>query len=202
MTITGLSFILGAYLLGSISSAIVISKALGLPDPRSEGSNNPGATNVLRLGGKKAAAIVLLIDVLKGTLPVVLGHYFQMPSLILSFIGLAAIAGHIFPLYYQFNGGKGVATALGVYYGLNPLFGLLCSFIWLVSVKLCQYSSLSSLIMVGVAPFFSWFFFHSISAVLPLMIIALLVIYKHKENIERLKSKTESKTKLFSKDKA
>ena len=112
-----------AYLAGSLSTAIVIFRLLGLPDPRSEGSNNPGATNVLRLGGKKAAAAVLVIDILKGTLPVILGHIYQLNGVLLALIGLAAITGHIYPLYYQFKGGKGVATALGVYYGLNPLLG-------------------------------------------------------------------------------
>lgn len=188
-----------AYLAGSLSSAIVISRLLGLPDPRSEGSNNPGATNVLRLGGKKAAAAVLVIDILKGTLPVILGHIYQLNGVLLALIGLAAITGHIYPLYYQFKGGKGVATALGVYYGLNPLLGLLCSIVWLLSVKIFQYSSLSSLIMVACAPLLSLFFFHSYNVVLPLLLIALFVIVKHKENINRLITHTESKTRLFQK---
>ncbi len=195
-----LILIVVAYLLGSTSSAIIISKIMGLPDPRSEGSNNPGATNVLRLGGKKAAAIVLFLDVLKGILPIILSHIYQMSNPALACIGLAAVIGHVFPLYYQFKGGKGVATTLGVFYGLNVFFGLFCTAVWLISLRLSHYSSLSSLIMIGLAPIAALVFFQPWLTALPLVLMALLIAQQHKENIQRLINHTESKTTLFSKE--
>lgn len=191
--------IIGAYCIGSLSSAIVISKMMGLPDPRTEGSHNPGATNVLRLGGKKAAAMVLVCDVLKGTLPVLIGHYLSFDYPALTFIGVAAVLGHIYPLFYQFKGGKGVATALGMFFGLNGYFGLMCSLIWLITVKLSQYSSLSSLMMVSAAPVLAVVFLKSYLSAIPLFALALFIAYQHRENIERLRDQTESKTTLFSK---
>lgn len=136
-----------AYLLGSISTAIITAKAMGLPDPRTAGSNNPGATNVLRIGGKKAAAITLLGDVLKGLIPVLIGRYvFKLDDSQLIWVGLAAFIGHLYPLYYGFKGGKGVATAIGVFLGLNPWAGLAFIATWLIMAKGFKISSLAALI--------------------------------------------------------
>ena len=186
-----------AYFFCSISSATIISRLMGLPDPRNQGSKNPGATNVLRLGGKKVAAAVLLIDVLKGTLPVLVGCFFLLNNNELSAIGIAAVVGHIYPVYYRFQGGKGVATALGVFYGLNVFLGLFCTVVWLIILKLFRFSSLSSLVMVTVAPFAAIIILNSIFAAIPLLLISILVTMQHNENISRLINKTEPYTSLF-----
>ena len=124
-----LYFLIASYLLGSVSSAIIICRILGLPDPRTEGSKNPGATNVLRIGGKKVAAFVLIFDGLKGAMPVLLAHYFGLSLFELTIILLSAFLGHVFPIYYGFKGGKGVATYLGGLIGLNFFVGLTFSII-------------------------------------------------------------------------
>ncbi|MCG7963964.1 MAG: glycerol-3-phosphate 1-O-acyltransferase PlsY, partial [Candidatus Thiodiazotropha taylori] len=118
------SIVVIAYLLGSISSAIIVCRLMGLPDPRSQGSNNPGATNVLRIGGKKAAAITLFGDMVKGLIPMLIAHLFDAPPLYLALTGLAAFLGHLYPVFFNFKGGKGVATALGVQFGLHWGVGL------------------------------------------------------------------------------
>lgn len=188
-----------SYLFGSISSAIIVSQIMGLPDPRTDGSNNPGATNVLRLGGKKAAAIVLAFDVLKSLIPVALGHAFNLPDSSLAIIGFAAVLGHVFPIYYRFAGGKGVATALGFYFGLFWAFGLLMVVIWLVCLAVFRYSSLSSLVMVGLAPCMATVMLGTTEVFTPLLFVALLIAFRHKENIERLRAGDEPQTKLFKK---
>jgi len=183
-----------AYLLGSISSAILISRLFQLPDPRTTGSKNPGATNVLRTGGKSKAALVLIGDVLKGLLPVLLAKYFlHLPDWWIGVIGLSAVIGHIFPVFYHFKGGKGIATALGVYFGLSAGFGLVCGLIWLLIFLCCRYSSLSSLIMVIAAPIVSLYFFSESMTWLPLLLLAIVCFYKHQANIQRLWQGTESK---------
>ena len=191
---------IGAYFLGSASSAIVISQLFSLPDPRSEGSNNPGATNVLRLSGKKAAAGVLIFDIFKGVLPIILGHISLMTSTGLTLIGLAAVVGHVYPIYYKFKGGKGVATALGVFWGINALLGIFCTVVWLIVLRLFSFSSLSSLIMVAIAPIAALAFLYGSFAVIPLFCITALIAWQHSENIKRLINKTEPKTKFFNKD--
>lgn len=197
MTVSAILLLVSAYLFGSISSAIILCKLLKLPDPRTEGSNNPGATNVLRIAGKKTAAFVLVFDVLKATLPVVIGHMMGMSIELIASVGMLAVLGHIFPIYYKFEGGKGVATALGFYFGLSGVLGLLCSAVWLIVVKLSRYSSLSSIIMVLTAPLIGGIYFHSEILAIPLTLVAILVIIRHKENIQRLKQGTESETSLF-----
>ena len=188
----------GAYLLASLSGAIIVSQLLNLPDPRTDGSKNPGATNVLRLAGKREAAMVLAIDVLKGVLPVLLGQYLQLTFTELAFIGFFAVCGHIFPLYYQFKGGKGVATFLGVIFALHFMFGVIAAAIWLLVLWLSSYSSLSSLVMVITVPFLSATMLGGHHAFLPLLMIAILIVYKHQDNIKRLIDGKESKT-VFSK---
>lgn len=183
----------GSYLLGSISSAILVCQLFRLPDPRTTGSQNPGATNVLRIGGKSKAAMVLLGDVLKGLLPVLFIKYIGHESdFMAGIIGCAAVLGHIFPIFYRFQGGKGVATVLGVYFGLSGLFGLACGLTWLIIFKGFRYSSLSSLIMVILAPIYAVFLL-SHGAWFPLLFLAILIVYKHRSNVERLYNGTESK---------
>ncbi len=199
ISVVAIMIFIGAYLLGSISSATIISRLMGLPDPRSEGSKNPGATNVLRLGGKKAAAAVLIIDIFKGVLPVLVGSFYLLDNNQLAAVGMAAVIGHIYPLYYRFAGGKGVATALGVFYALNIFLGLFCTTVWLIMLKLFRFSSLSSLSMVSIAPFAAIYFLSSTFSAVPLLFIAILVARQHHENIDRLIKKAEPQTNLFKK---
>lgn len=201
MLLPTLLLCVGAYLLGSISSAIIVCKLFKLPDPRKKGSKNPGATNVLRLGGKKEAAIVLIFDVLKGVVPVLIGHKLGLTFAQLGFVGFAAIFGHVFPAYYQFKGGKGVATFLGMLYAVNWLFGLVATGIWLLVLWLSSYSSLSSIVMVIVTPFLSATILGGHHAFLPLLLCAVIILIKHKGNMQRLIEGEESKTNLFGKEK-
>ncbi len=186
------SLILFAYLLGSINSAIIVCKLAGLPSPRSVGSGNPGATNVLRLGSKKAAAATLLGDVLKGVIPLLIGHAFGLPENILCWIALAAILGHIYPLYFGFKGGKGVATAMGCAFAINLWLGLCVGITWLISAKISRYSSLSSMISMSLMPFFALAILGTRSFV-PLLLIALVILFRHRSNISKLKKGEESK---------
>ncbi len=186
------SLILLAYLLGSINSAIIICKCAGLPSPRSVGSGNPGATNVLRLGSKKAAFCTLLADVLKGVLPVLLGHALHFQANALCWIALGAILGHIYPLYFGFKGGKGVATAMGCAFAINLWLGISVGALWLISAKISRYSSLSSMISISCMPFIALPLLGTRSFA-PLLFIALLIIFRHRSNIQKLKTGQESK---------
>lgn len=181
-----------AYLLGSVSCAIIVSKIGNLPDPRTQGSGNAGATNVLRIGGKKQAAIVLIGDLLKGLIAIWVGYVLHVSGMKLGFVGLAAVIGHIFPVYFGFKGGKGVATAVGVVFGLSLISGVLMAASWAAIAFTLRYSSLASLIAVILAPVFLVIFAKA-SYGIPDVCIALLIIWKHKENIVRLQNKTESK---------
>jgi acyl phosphate:glycerol-3-phosphate acyltransferase len=157
--LTSILLIVAAYLLGSISSAIIVCRLMGLPDPRTQGSNNPGATNVLRIGGKRPAAITLVGDSLKGLIPMLAGHLLgQVDPLTLAGIGLAAFIGHLYPVFFRFQGGKGVATALGVQFGLYWPIGLCVAAIWLFVAKVLKISSLSGLISMALAPVIVWLF--------------------------------------------
>ncbi|ABG39569.1 acyl-phosphate glycerol-3-phosphate acyltransferase [Paraglaciecola sp. T6c] len=190
---TSLSILLfcSAYLLGSISSAVLICRVFMLPDPRKTGSNNPGATNVLRIGGRLPAALVFIFDVLKGTLPVYVGYLLGMPPITLGLVGIAACLGHIYPLYFNFNGGKGVATAIGAMLPLGwELVSLLLA-CWLVIVFITGYSSLAAIISVSVAPFITWFVKPAYTA--PVTMLCILIIVRHRQNIIRLMSGQESK---------
>jgi len=182
----------GAYLIGSISSAILICKVMRLPDPRTEGSGNPGATNVLRLGGKLAAAMVLLCDIAKGWLPVLAVKLFTNNPWIISAVLLAAVLGHIYPIFFQFKGGKGVATAVGGLLGLSLTLGSIFIFTWLGVFALTRYSSLSALIAISAVPFFAWGFLDQ-RYVVVLAILALMTIWRHRSNIQRLMSGKEGK---------
>jgi len=187
-----IALIILAYLMGSINSAIIVCKLMGLPSPLSVGSGNPGATNVLRLGNKKAAAITMIGDVLKGIIPVIIGHLLHASSLSLSLIAMAAVIGHIFPIFFKFKGGKGVATTLGVILALNIYLGLAVLATWLVMAIVFRYSSLSSLMACAWCPLYAYFII-GYSSVWPLLVIAIIVIIRHQANIKRLWTGTESK---------
>jgi glycerol-3-phosphate acyltransferase PlsY len=181
-----------AYLLGSISCAILIAKIYKTPDPRTEGSGNAGATNVLRIAGKQQAAMVLIGDMLKGLVAVLIGHLFGVQGFALGLVALAAVVGHIFPLYFGFKGGKGVATAIGAVMGLSVISGILMAAVWGAIAFTTRYSSLASIITVILAPVFLLIFAKA-AFFIPLAATAALIVWKHKENIVRLQNKTESK---------
>jgi acyl phosphate:glycerol-3-phosphate acyltransferase len=182
-----------AYLLGSVSSAILVCRLMGLPDPRTQGSNNPGATNVLRIGGRTAAAITLLGDSLKGLIPMVAGHLLGVGPAGLAVIGLAAVLGHLFPVFFGFRGGKGVATALGVQIGLWWPIGLTVAAIWLVAAKGLKISSLSALISMGLAPLVVWIYWPEPVLIGMQVMVTGILFWRHRSNIQNLLRGTEGR---------
>ncbi len=191
MTPLTLIMIIFAYLLGSISSAVLICRLLRLPDPREVGSNNPGATNVLRIGGKKAAASVLLCDMLKGTIPVWAGYFLRIEPLLLGIIAIAACLGHMYPLFFHFKGGKGVATAFGAIAPIGlSLTGMIMA-TWLAVAVVFRYSSLAAIVTVLLAPFYTWLVKPQYT--LPVAMLCCLIIFRHHQNIKRLFAGTEPK---------
>lgn len=185
--------IIAAYLLGSVSTAILTCKAMGLTDPRTVGSNNPGATNVMRIGGKKAAAITLLGDMFKGLIPVLIGQLPGFDYTWLALVGLAAFLGHLYPLYYGFQGGKGVATAIGVYVGLHLWAGLLVCATWLFVAKILKISSLSALIATLLAPLYFYLFTQHGTLTVVMIVITILIYWRHRSNIRNLLDGKEGK---------
>ncbi|CAM2917833.1 transmembrane protein [Legionella steigerwaltii] len=185
-----------AYLMGSICSAVIVSKTFSLPDPRIEGSQNPGTTNVLRLSGKKYAALVMVTDILKGTIPVLIAKILDASPATVGFTALAAVIGHMYPVFFDFKGGKGVATAIGALLGFHFLVGVLVAATWLLVAKFSRYSSLASITAIGLSPFYSLLLIQRLDIFPPIFIMALLVLYKHKDNIVRLIDKKEPKIKL------
>ncbi|NEV61368.1 glycerol-3-phosphate 1-O-acyltransferase PlsY [Thiorhodococcus minor] len=185
--------IIAAYLLGSVSSAIIVCRLMGLPDPRTQGSNNPGATNVMRIGGKKPAAITLIGDSLKGLIPMLVGHALGMGPGVLAGIGLAAFIGHLYPVFFGFRGGKGVATALGVQLGLYWPIGLCVAAVWLFVAKVLKISSLSGLISMALAPGFVWLFWPEKPLLGMQLVITGLLIWRHRSNIRNLLAGTEDR---------
>ncbi|GLO61928.1 glycerol-3-phosphate acyltransferase [Vibrio sp. MACH09] len=184
MTPLALCMIIFAYLLGSISSAILICRLFDLPDPRETGSHNPGATNVLRIGGKWSALAVLICDMLKGTIPVWGSYYLGIEPLMLGFIGIAACLGHIYPIFFHFKGGKGVATAIGAIAPIGwGLTGLLAA-TWIVAAIITRYSSLAAIITALIAPFYAWVFKPLYT--LPVAMLCCLILLRHHENVRRL----------------
>jgi len=178
--------ILVAYLLGSISSAIIVCRIMGLPDPREQGSGNPGATNVMRIGGKKAAAITLLGDMLKGLMPVVIAQALNVDPLILSLVVFAAFIGHLYPIFFSFAGGKGVATSFGVLLGAHWMLGFAVAATWYVVYKFSKISSLSALVASVAAPLYVYLIMGMQPLVYVSILISLLLIWRHKSNIQRL----------------
>ena len=194
--------IVAGYLVGSLSFAVIVSRVMGLNDPRTFGSKNPGATNVLRSGNKGAAVITLLLDAAKGWLPVVLvkwyGARYGLGEGTMALVGLAAFVGHLYPVFFKFIGGKGVATACGVLLGVNPVLGLAAGATWLIMAYFFRYSSLASLTAAVFAPVYYIFgdgvgWYLNKGVVFALAIMSLLLIYRHVENIGKLLKGTESR---------
>ena len=194
--------VLASYLLGSLSFAVIVSRVMGLNDPRTYGSKNPGATNVLRSGSKAAAVVTLLLDAVKGWLPVVLVRWFGEPFGLgegtVAMAGLAAFLGHLWPVFFRFEGGKGVATALGVLVGISAWLGLVLGLLWLAVAAVSRYSSLASLAAAVLAPVIYvlaggllWYSERSIVGAIVAM--SALLVWRHKENITRLIQGKESR---------
>ena len=184
-------FIFAAYLIGSLSSAIIVCKIMGLPDPRSEGSGNPGATNVLRFGGKKAAAITLAGDMIKGLIPVLFVKSLDASAVTLSLVGLAAFLGHLYPVFFQFKGGKGVATMLGVLLGFSWWIGLATIATWLFMAKVVKISSLSALVATALAPVYVWYWFNTNISIAVTIIMTVILFWRHRSNIQNMLKGTE-----------
>lgn len=193
---------LAAYLLGSLSFAVIVSHAFGLNDPRTYGSKNPGATNVLRSGSKVAAIVTLLLDAAKGWLPVMLVRWYGRPYGLeegtVALVGIAAFSGHLFPVFFRFAGGKGVATALGVLVGISWILGLAVGATWLLVAYFFRYSSLASLAAAGFAPVYYLFgdgeaWYANKWILLSIAVMAALLFWRHAENINRLVKGNESK---------
>lgn len=195
--ITLVAVLVGAYLLGSVSFAVLTTKLMGLDDPRTFGSKNPGATNVLRTGNKLAALITLLGDALKGTVAVLLAKAFQadlsLSDATIAFVGFAAFLGHVYPVFLKFEGGKGVATALGVLLAINWVLGLATAATWLIIAYFFRYSSLASLVATAFAVFYNALLFGMNGQALAVLLMAALLFYRHQQNIKNLLAGTESK---------
>lgn len=191
------SAVIAAYLIGSLSFAVIVSKYYGMDDPRTYGSGNPGATNVLRSGKKKAAALTLLGDAVKGLVAVILARCLQnalnLSDATIALVAIAALVGHMWPIFFNFKGGKGVATALGVLLALSPATALLCALIWLVMAFGFKVSSLAALVATVCAPIFAFFMMPHASWAWATVFIAVLVLYRHKSNIQNLIQGKESK---------
>jgi len=183
---TDILLIITAYLLGSLSTAIIVCKLSGLPDPRTQGSGNPGATNVLRIGGKKLAGIVLLGDMLKGLLPVLLAKSLGVSDLILACTGFAAFLGHCYPFFFSFKGGKGVATALGIMLGISWLVGLLLLSVWLLMAMVFRISSLAAISAAFMAPLISGILRSAPEIIIMEIAISAILLWRHRTNIHNL----------------
>jgi glycerol-3-phosphate acyltransferase PlsY len=185
--------IIGGYLFGSISTAILVCRLMGLPDPRTEGSRNPGATNVARIGGKKAAALTLFGDMLKGLVPVLIAHALHADVTILAGTALAAFLGHLYPVFFGFQGGKGVATALGVTFGLHWPVGLLTAGTWLLMAVLFRYSSLAALsASLAIPAGFAWLWPEPV-LVGAMCVMVVFLYWRHRSNIANLLSGREGR---------
>ena len=191
MTALSLAMIILAYLGGSISSAVLVCRCYGLPDPRENGSHNPGATNVLRLGGRSAAILVFVCDMSKGTVPVYLAWYLGITSFFLGLIGVASCLGHMYPLFFHFQGGKGVATALGTMLPIGLDMGAMMLTTWVVVLLLSGYSSLAALVAALLAPLYTYWLKPEYT--MPVAMLCALVVYRHRENIIRLLNGQEDK---------
>lgn len=189
---TTVAFVILAYLLGSVSFGILVSRAFGLPDPRTVGSGNPGATNVLRSGKKLAALLTLLGDAAKGWLPVWLAQVYGLEVDVVCWIALAVFLGHLYPVFYRFKGGKGVATALGVLLAFSPLLAGLALLSWIVIFVLTKFSSLAALTAAVLAPGFAWWLLLPIQYIVVVFVLSLLLIWRHRSNIRKLLDGTES----------
>ena len=197
LSVWGLAAVAAAYLIGSLSFAVIVSKFYGLDDPRSYGSGNPGATNVLRSGRKKAAALTLLGDALKGLVAVLLARwlqsYFGLADEVVAAVAVAVLAGHMWPLFFGFKGGKGVATALGVLLALSWPVALICAAVWLMMAFGLKISSLAALTATVISPLAAMFLVQQPSWQAAIAVIAALVLLRHRSNIQNLLNGKESK---------
>ena len=188
---------LAAYLIGSLSFAVIVSRLMGLNDPRTYGSGNPGATNVLRSGNKAAAVLTLLLDALKGFVPVLLvklhGAPFGLDDGTLALVALAAFLGHLWPVFFRFKGGKGVATAAGVLLALNPWLGLATLATWIIIATFTRYSSLAALVSAVFAPFYQVLIWGGGPVAIAVFVMGALLVWRHRANIQKLLNGTESK---------
>jgi len=195
--LSSLLAVVAAYLIGSLSFAVIVSRLMGLSDPRSYGSGNPGATNVLRSGNKKAAILTLLFDALKGFFPVLAAQQLQAQfgwgETTIGFVGLAAFLGHLWPVFFRFQGGKGVATAIGVLLALVPVMAGATLLVWLAVAYLTRYSSLAAIVAAIFVPFGQLLTFGASPAVLAIAVMSLLLVWRHDGNIRKLLAGTESK---------
>ncbi len=182
-----------AYLLGSVSTGVVVARVLGLQDPRETGSKNPGATNLLRYGGKLAAVLTLLGDIFKGVVAVLVARAVTDAAVILALVGLAVFIGHLWPVFFSFRGGKGVATALGVWLALNPAVGLLLIGTWITMAVLFRYSSLSALTAAVSAPLYVYLLMPQPAYLVMMIAMSALLVFRHRANIARLIAGTETK---------
>ncbi|MGL5048714.1 MAG: glycerol-3-phosphate 1-O-acyltransferase PlsY [Shewanella sp.] len=190
LTLT-LLMILAAYLAGSISSAVLVCRMRGLPDPRLQGSGNPGATNVLRIGGASAAAMVLFFDMLKGALPSYLAYLMGINAVPLGLIAIAACLGHIYPVFFGFKGGKGVATAFGAMAPIGGGLAISLMASWIILLLISRYSSLAAILTALLAPLYTWWLDDRFT--IPVAMLSTLIIIRHKDNIQRLLKGEESK---------
>ncbi len=192
VTLVPVLWIIGAYLLGSVSFGILVSKLFGLADPRTVGSGNPGATNVLRSGKKSAALLTLLGDALKGWLPVWLALQSNQLMWVVSWVGIAVFLGHLYPIYFKFKGGKGVATALGVMTAISPLLGLAALVTWVIVFAFSRYASLASIVAAVFVPIHSYYYLRPYKDFfLMLLVLSGLLIWRHRGNIKKLLNGTE-----------
>lgn len=186
-------WIVAAYFLGSVSFGILVSRLYGLADPRTVGSGNPGATNVLRSGRKSAAALTLLGDALKGWFPVWLALQSNMLMWVVAAVGLAVFFGHLYPIFHRFKGGKGVATALGVMLAVSLWLGLACLLVWAVVFAISRISSLSAIVAAALSPLLAaWLLLPYKDYVLMVLVMAVMLLWRHRSNIQKLLAGTES----------
>lgn len=184
---------LAAYLFGSISTAVLIARAMGLQDPREVGSRNPGATNILRYGGKTAAVLTLIGDILKGIIPVLIARALTADAVIITLCGFAAFLGHLFPVFFSFRGGKGVATALGVWFAIDPWVGLALLVTWVLMALLFRYSSLAALTASALAPLYVAWLSPGTPFLATMIVMSAILIFRHRSNIRNLIAGTETK---------
>ena len=192
VTLIPLVWIVAAYLIGSISFGIIFSKLFGLPDPRTVGSGNIGATNIARSGKKLPAILTLLGDAFKGWLPVWLALQTDMLMWVVAAVGLAVFFGHLYPIYHKFKGGKGVATALGVMLAISGWLALACLFTWAVVFAISRISSLSAIVAAALSPVFAWILLPYKNYVLMVLVMAIMLVWRHRSNIQKLLAGTEA----------
>lgn len=182
-----------AYLLGSLSSAVIVARLLGLKDPREVGSGNPGATNILRYGGKGAAIATLIGDLMKGVAAVLIARAMDADAAIVAATMVAAFLGHLFPVFFGFKGGKGVATALGVYLAANIWVGLTITGSWIALAVVTRYSSLAALVATALSPLYVWYWLRDPAYIIGSIVLAAILFWRHRANIRRLLAGTESR---------